>query len=62
MIEKHSRGADTRRREGGTAVTPGQGADSLLTSPEASSRDTEVTEPRPGPADTSPRGLSTQSF
>ena len=58
MTEKHTRGAATRRTEGDTAVTPGPGAGSLLTSPlspEASSLVTEVTAPRSG--DTSQRGL-----
>ena len=64
MIEKHTRGAATRRTEADTTVTSGRGArgeGSLLTSPEATFLVTEVTDRRPGP-DISQRGLSTQSF
>ena len=61
MIEKPTRGADTRRMEDVTTVTSGPGAGSLLTSPEASLLDTEVTDQRPGRG-ISQQGLSTQSF
>lgn len=61
MIEKHTRGADTRRTEGDITVTSVPGAGSLLTSLEASLLDMEVTDLRPVRA-ISQRGLSTQSF
>ena len=65
MIEKNTRGSAMRTMEAATIVTSGPGpeAGSLLTSPEASSRVTGVTGPRPGPEDISRWArLSTQSF